>query len=399
MNTTTRNAGLPDLLQLLQQQHARKHDMVVPATALRSVDADLIVSGADHELSVDGVTTRDARFRPTRVADEGIAAKLNMPLAYLRRLRDERPDLYDANVNGWLHGRKAKVRPGAPTADGSGYLGRETEIVREAIPADGRRFLLRTFRGDDGQPGVARALLSDRYSVVDNLDVLLAALDGVQQAGVEVNVTGGDLTDRRMVIRVACPAVQALAPTLLAGYRSPFTGQSGDENPTVFAGFQISNSETGGGAFTITPRLVVQVCTNGMTITKDAMREVHLGGKMEEGVIRWTEDTQRKALELVQARTRDAVATFLDTDYLTRVIQRAEAKAATEVPTVEDVTKIGRAAGYTQEQVDGILGYFVKGGQMSLGGVMNAATAYAQTVEDGDAAYDIEARATALLGV
>jgi hypothetical protein len=36
----------------------------------------------------------------------------------------------------------------------------------------------------------------------------------------------------------------------------------------VFSGFVISNSETGCGAFTLTPRLVVQVCRNGMTITR-----------------------------------------------------------------------------------------------------------------------------------
>ena len=45
----------------------------------------------------------------------------------------------------------------------------------------------------------------------------------------------------------------------------------------VFAGWVLSNSETGCGAFTITPRLVVHVCRNGMTITKDALRAVHLG--------------------------------------------------------------------------------------------------------------------------
>jgi len=394
MNTTTRNAGLPDLMQMLQSQHARKHDIVVNATAIRSDNATLTVTGAEQQIDLDGVTAVDGRYVPTRVADEGIASKLNIPLAYLRRLRDERPDLYDANVNAWLHGANAR---GEWVQHPSGDYG-FTEH-RPAVDPDSRKFLLRTFKGDDGQPGIARALLSDRYGVVDNLDVLMAALDGVRDAGVAVDITGGDLTDRRMVVRVACPEVQALAPALLRGYRSPFTGQSGDDNPTVFAGFQLSNSETGGGAFTITPRLIVQVCNNGMTITKDALREIHLGGRMDEGVIRWTEDTQRKSLDLVKARTRDAVATFLDTDYLIRVIERAESKASTEVPTVEDVTKIGRAAGYTQEQVDGILGYFVKGGQMTLGGVMNAATAYAQTVTDGDAAHDIEARATALLGV
>ena len=57
----------------------------------------------------------------------------------------------------------------------------------------------------------------------------------------------------------------------------------------VFAGFVITNSETGCGAFTLTPRLVVQVCRNGMTITRDAIRAVHLGERLDEGVVTWSE--------------------------------------------------------------------------------------------------------------
>lgn len=41
--------------------------------------------------------------RPTKVADEGIAARLGITLAYVCHLRKHRPDLRDADVNGWLH--------------------------------------------------------------------------------------------------------------------------------------------------------------------------------------------------------------------------------------------------------------------------------------------------------
>ena len=254
MQITTRNANLTDLLTLLQEQHTRKVDVVAPATAIRSVEGVLHVQGAEQILSEDGVTTADGRYVPTAVCDEGLAAKLDVPVSYLKRLREDRPDLYDANVNGWLHGRKAKTRL---SADG------QTEtVLREPVPADPRSFLLRAFRGDDDGTGIARAFLSDRYAPIDNLDVLVSALDGIRDAGVEVNIDGGDLTERRMVVRVSCPQVTALAPALLAGYRSPFTGESGSDNPTVWAGFQISNSEVGGGAFTITP---VSSCRSAVT--------------------------------------------------------------------------------------------------------------------------------------
>ena len=56
-----------------------------------------------------------------------------------------------------------------------------------------------------------------------------------------------------MYVRVVCEQVRVLAPALLAGYRSPFTGAAGADNPVVFAGFVITNSETGCGAFSLVP--------------------------------------------------------------------------------------------------------------------------------------------------
>jgi hypothetical protein len=225
---------------------------------------------------------------------------------------------------------------------------------------------------------------------MDNLDALTASLDGVRQAGVHIEIDGCDLTDRRMYVRVKAPAVRALAPALLAGYRSPFTGQTGADNPTVFAGFVMSNSETGDGSWSITPRLIVEVCTNGMTIQKDAMRAIHLGGKMDEG-IRWTKDTIDKQLALVTARARDAVATFLDVDYMTKVIRDMEAKAGKPIEDVEDVKVIAKKLAFDQETQDNIFNMFVKGGQITAGGVMQAVTAAARVTKDADKAADIEA--------
>jgi hypothetical protein len=270
------------------------------------------------------------------------------------------------------------------------------EVLREGTPADDRKFLVRCFRGDDTGPGIARAFLSDSYKPIDHLDGLLATLDGITAAGVDARVHSADLTDRRMVVRVVCEEVKGYARTLLRGYRSPFTGASGDENPTVFAGFKITNSETGGGAYQIVPELRVQVCDNGMTITKDALRAVHLGSRLEEGVIRWAEDTQRKQLDLVKAQTRDAVRTFLDVDYVTAQIEKLEGRAGQPLATAEEVTAITKPLGYTRDQQDSILAHFVRGGQMTRGGVFNAITAAAQE-HDPDARYDMEAVAVRVL--
>src|SRR5580704_1877473 len=143
-----------------------------------------------------------------------------------------------------------------------------------------------------------------------------------------------------MYVRVVCEQVTALAPALLAGYRSPFTGAAGADNPVVFAGFVISNSETGCGAFTLTPRLVVQICRNGMTISRDAIRSVHHGGKLDEGVVTWSVGTLDKTLELVTSSTADAVATFLGPGYVDRAARVIAAQAGHPLADPQEAVQV-----------------------------------------------------------
>jgi hypothetical protein len=431
-----RNATLADVAELLKEQHTRKHDFVVSAQLITSVDGVIVVRGAEQELTDEGVTSVDGRYRPTAIFDEGLADKLGIPLAYLRKLRAERPDLYDANVNGWLHGRSAVVLNPRRDAegvyrwdDGTAAERGEQRFRREPVPPDPRSFLLRTFKDDETGLGIARAFLSNGYKVIDHLDAIAAALEAVRDAGVEATVQSVDLSERRLSVRVAMPSVRALAPVLLAGYRNPFAdpgveraanhgwdveraraaaqaeglGFGDGEEPVVFSGCEITNSETGGGALMVTPRLIVQVCRNGLKITKDAMRAVHLGGKLEDGLIRWSDETQQRSLELVKAKMRDVIRTVADTDYVTAKIAEVEELAGVRVKHAGVLLEsVGKQLAYDQDTIDGVLGFFVRGGQMTAGGVLNAVTGYAQTVADPDRAQEIEAsglRALALAAV
>jgi hypothetical protein len=302
------------------------------------------------------------------VCDTGIADKLGIPANYLRRMRESRPGLFGANVNGWLE-------------------------------EDERSFLVRCLRGEQGGTGVARAWLSDGYRPIDHLDTLMAVFDGIRAAGQPVVVDSCDLTERRMHVRVRCEAVQVMAPALLAGYRSPFTGASGADNPVVFAGFVVSNSETGCGACAVTPRLVAQVCSNGMTITRDAMRAVHLGGRLEEGV-RWSSDTLDRQLGLITAKARDAVASFLSPAYAERVVRQLEKQAGHPVAdAAKTVEVISARLRYSDAQQAQILDHFIKGGDLTAGGIMHAVTSAAQVQADGDDAWELEASALEALSL
>ena len=398
----TRKATLADMVTILRSQRARRLDVVAPASAIHAHDGNLVIDHTVSQLGADGVTSAAGTYRPTAVADEGIADKLGISLAYLRRLRASRSDLWDANVNGWLHGDEL-----------AGY------------PADDRKFLVRLFQpdseGGDGL-GVARAVLSDSYKVIDNLDALMATLDGIRQAGTEVVFDGLDLTERRLYARVVAPGVGAIAPALLSGYRSPFGGrtyvpgsswspeqaraaaardsrahQPGSE-PVLFAGFVISNSEVGDGAWSITPRIVAEICGNGLQIAADVTRAIHLGSRQDQGIVRYSADTMDKELALITARARDAVATFLSTGYLLAKITQIERTAG--MPVIhpdQTVRQVAKAAKFSDEMSDAILAHFIRGRQLTAGGVMQAVTSVAQTLDDADAAHDLEAQAIRVL--
>ena len=358
-----RNATLEDMAVLLREQHAAKLDLVIPATSLRSAGGTWEIAGTGPAiLGTDGVTNTPGRFVPTLTCDTGIADKLAIPTAYLRRLREEHLPLYDANVNGWLD--------------------RQPD----------RQLLIRLLRAQDvDTDGIARAVLSARYRFVDNLDVLLAVLDGIRSTGADVQVGRCDLTERRMYVQLHSASVAERADELLAGYVSPFTGHRGAENPLVFAGFVLSNSETGHGSFSIIPRLVAQVCDNGYTITRDAMREVHLGGRLDAGVVQWSEQTQRAAVTLITRQAADAARLFLSGDYLRRTLAGIQRDAPVRLDDVPATLRhVGAQLRFTEDQQATILDHFITGAQRTAGGILQAVTSAAQVQDDADTAYEME---------
>jgi hypothetical protein len=396
-----RNATAADLVAILNEQKAHKHDIVVPSTHLKSVDGLIVVKDAEAQLTDTGVVPVNGTYRPTEVFDEGVSEKLGIPRQYLRRLREGRPDLLDQNVNGWLHGRKR----------------RSPDLSDDLLyPSDDRAFLLRLFRGDDGGEGVARAMLSDRYSLsMDNLDVLTSVVNGISESGVDVISRVSDLSERRVRVSFEARDIHALAPRLLDGYKSPFDGGavrragsfdelrqefgahhifSEKDAPVVFAGFDFTNSETGGGAYTLTPKVIVARCTNGLTLRKEGIRKVHLGSRLAEGLVQPSLDTMQKQGALVAAETRDAVSQWLTTGYLERLVAGLEEKAGVPIASpTEVVPAVVAGLGFTQDEQKSVLDMFIIGGQPTAGGLAQAVSAFAQTVDDVDRAYEVELRA------
>lgn len=407
ITTTARAIDLQALHGILKAQHVRKVDAVVPAGKIR-VREDGVLVLADTgvaEITESGVTPADGLYRPTEVFDDGASQKLNIPRAYLRRMREDRPDHYARCINVGLE---------------------------QALATDpDRTFLVRGFRGEGDGPGMARALLSDRFALeLDHLDALVAVLNGVELAGqdengnptgleIDVPAGGADLSERGMRLRITAPGVRAYAPGLLANYRSPFADSGvhrfnnggwtpqaalraaqaegrhynpGDE-PVAFAGFQLDNSETGNGKWKLTPVVVFQVCSNGLHMTSHAVTAQHLGGKLDAGV-RWGQDTQRVNAEGITLRTRDAVRQFLNPAFIAARVAELEAQAGKPVTDAAKVVElVSTKLMFTEAEAATVLDHFIRGGQLTAGGVMQAVSSAAQTIEDPDRAQFVEVRA------
>lgn len=354
MQDTIRGGQLQDVVAALNARNTLADDLVVPARQL------LVTSTGQLAVREGGgdMPVLDTEYDMGNLAGSQLAEKLDIPGAYWRRMAGGHPTLLADNANYWL--------------------------AREP-----KSYLVRTLRGGDG-PGFARAVLSNSYQAIDDLDVLLAVLAGINEAGIEAEATV-DLTETRMVARIQAPGIEVNAPQILEAYRDPRTGRTGRDYPIVSAGIVVTNSEVGKGAFTVMPRIVFQVCTNGMTRPADGIRAVHLGGRLEDGPVRWSADTHRKNLAAVTARARDAVATFLDAEYLRSVV--AELELLSEHDLADPAGTIERVAKqlvFTETQQQAILAAFIRGGDTSALGVTQAITSVAVDLADGDEAHDLE---------
>ena len=240
--------------------------------------------------------------------------------------------------------------------------------------------------------------MSDSYGFRDNLDTVMALLKGMQAAGLDsTNIRGADLSDDRLYLRVQAPEIAITAESFLKDYRSPFagTGHGGEaaENPyVVYAGLLVKNSETGGGALSITPELRIKVCDNGLQITADAMRKVHLGGRLDEGHVQWSEETRQKQDDLITAQVKDAVKSYLSVDYVEKAVAKLEEKAGTPLTKPADVIQVvAKELRFSEAEADGLLDHFIRGGQATAGGVLQAVTSFAQEIDDVDRSNDFAA--------
>jgi hypothetical protein len=372
-----RHTTLAELVNELKDQNLQKTDFVVPANLLSMEGGKLVVNNYNSneslskllsEVGIAGEEPGKIILDCMPVLHQNLSEKLDIPRKYYNKIQSlHSPELIDQNVSYWLRNMKGNV-------------------------------FLRTFINEDKTAGYARAILSDRFNVIDNFDVLLATLEAVKKSGIALKIedNGCDLTENKMYVRFVAPEIEINAPELLKKYKSPRGGGVGDG---IISGFVITNSEVGQGAFSISPRAVVLKCANGMVFKNDAFSKVHLGAKMENfAQIDWSEDTKRKNYELIQAQVADAVTAFTSESFLAKKISELMEYAEEDLKhPIECVKNVSKHLSISEEKEKSILDFFIHGGDFTPMGVSQAITFYAHETKDADESHDLESAAMDIL--
>lgn len=328
------------MLELERQNHAKK-DYISPAGAFHLRDDG-------HTLEVNHLTTREQEvFGTTQLFHRQVASTLGIPVRYYDLMAAQKPELLAQNVNAW-------------------FADRDTSYMIRSM--------------DYGTGPIARALLSERYRRIDNMEIATAVLPlfaGQEQ----YEVVSCEVTENRLYLKIV-------------NHRLEMAVVPGDY---VQAGVVISNSEVGLGSVSVQPLLYRLVCTNGMVVNDMGERKNHVGRAaraLDDSFTIYSDETIEAEDKAFLLKLRDVTTSAIEESRFAQVVGKLQ--QAVGVPITGKVTEVVQLAGRTfdlnQNEQDSILQYLISGGDLSQYGLSNAITRASQDVES----YD---RATALEGI
>lgn len=305
-----------------------------------------------------------------------LGGHLDIPAKYYDRLHDNHPALLSENINTLL----------------------------QASPIDEKRMVRSTLM--PGAQGIwvptARAFLSNTYETLDNWDLmrflmpLFAPKDTVMNDGtiipclkdiygnpLKVTFPQCDITDTNLHITVEVPQMKIdLRP-----------------GTTISAGAYIFNSEVGFAKIGIRPFYKVSQCTNGAYIEKFGNSRRHVGqrkdaisGEGNDASRFFTDATKRAKDKAFFLEMADVLRGTLTEETFRLMLDPIRQSMGIKLEGTPEaaVETAGRMMGWSAEDQDDIMRYLIDGGDLTLWGLSNAATRYAQDQDSYDRAMELE---------
>jgi hypothetical protein len=270
----------------------------------------------------------------TEWAHSQLAEKTGIPKKYYdRMLEAEEFELLAENINTWLR--------------------------------DGKRLI----RILDGK---VRAILSDRYRIIDNYDLVFLALDEFQKKET-IEIHRIDLTETMLYVK-------AIDRTLTETIK---------EEDIVYGGLVIINSEVGASALRIEPFIFRKVCSNGLILPK-ILKKIHLGMQITEvkDEINWSDETKELEDKAFWSKVRDVIRATFDKQIFQSWVEKLKESTKIEIkkPT-EAVNNIVGHLGLSEEQKQKLLMHF---SEPTKYGLINAITNLASQTKNVDEQVRLE---------
>lgn len=332
-----------ELKNELDRQRDNSWDTITPSGNLRFVPNQQSLSlsinypsGGDGDLmAVQGI-----ELPLNDWAKRNVCQKLDFPWSYYRKCENfGKYQLLADNLNTWLN-----------------------EVQRN--------LLVRTLDNE------VRAVLSDSYMFIDNVSVLLTALQTFQEKEKEWNknivLWRSDLSDTAMHIKAGLEREIHLTDT-----------------EVVYPGILLENSEVGASYLRVRPALLNPSCKNVMA-SVIGFEVKHLGKQRGIGVIQWSDRTRQFETEAIKSKVIDCVTQGFAPEFFGRwvnAIKRGiDFQLECEREVAVEALKIEFGVG--ESEGEKILDYF-SNEKRTLYGLGNAVTRYAQDV-DPDRAVELE---------
>jgi hypothetical protein len=366
-----RRATLRELTERLEQIRATAHDYVVPTSLVQmGPNADAIDWGETASQAFEGDGSHWAPLNA--YAHTQLAEKTGIPQKFYDKLRTEVPDLLATNVNRLV-----------------------------GLQADRR--LIRVTEGH------VRAILSDRYRVLDSYDLTVK----VAERAIEHHATvlESSLTEKHMRIKVAVPnareRIGELSQAQIAAHKARlaerFNTHPADRDAWpqldadyVVPGVLVSNSEVGAGAFKVEPFVYRLWCWNA-AISEQSLAQVHVGARLQLGEVQWTDNTLRLNDEALWAQVGDVIDATFNPDTFHKLVEQFKGAKAVEIKKPVEVTEaVAVKLALSEERKTALTRYFAAEGD-TLFGLVNGVTRLAQDFEDPDQQTEVERYAGKLL--
>jgi hypothetical protein len=311
---------LKSLVEELKRQKMNSFDIIA--------EDEHIYAIPDENFGIVLGVYKTGKWPLTEWAHSQLAEKTGIPKKYYdRMLEAEEFELLADNINTWLR--------------------------------DGKRLI----RILDGK---VRAILSDRYRIIDNYDLVFLALDEFQKKET-IEIHRIDLTETMLYIK-------AIDRTLTDTIK---------EEDMVYGGLVIRNSEVGASALRIEPFIFRRVCANGLILPR-TLRKIHLGRQITEvnDEISWSDETKELEDKAFWSKVRDVIRATFDKQIFQSWVEKLKESTKIEIKKpIEAVNNIVGHLGLSEEQKQKLLMHF---SEPTKYGLINAVTNLASQTKNAD---------------